>query len=138
MVDSFTVGTYGWARTARSRSVGTYGWSAGAGVVAPPPPPPPPPPVEVPNNVTIDDLNFTRGTRIRVIEDNGTRGLIGLEGVVVGAFPGSVVVKLDFDPLLCFRGNQHGGVVFNKDPRRHFRVTEVERVPREPGDPCGC
>lgn len=74
-------------------------------------------------------LNHARGTRIRVLEDNGRRGLVGLEGVVVQSFPGSVVVELEHDPMIRHRAEMAGGFSFPKrPPKRHFRVTEVERV----------
>jgi hypothetical protein len=73
-------------------------------------------------------LNFARGIRVRVIKDNGKRGLLGLEGVVMQSFPGEVVVELENDPLIGHRANMIGGMVLNKRPMRHFRVTEVERV----------
>lgn len=79
--------------------------------------------------MTFEELNFAKGTRIRVVEDNGRRGLVGLEGVVVQSFPGSVVVELENDPLLRFRANQNVGFVRSqKTPQRYFRVTEVERI----------
>jgi len=82
-----------------------------------------------PGTDSLSNLNFARGTRIRVLEDNGKRGLLGLEGVVVQSAPGSVVVILENDPLLSHRANMMGGIVNHRTaPRRHFRVTEVERV----------
>jgi hypothetical protein len=78
---------------------------------------------------SLSSLNFARGTRIRVLEDNGRRGLVGLEGIVVQSIPGSVVVELEDDPMLRFRAEMPGG--FEKPirpPQRHFRVTEVERA----------
>ena len=82
-----------------------------------------------PGNVYLPELNFARGTRIRVLEDNGRRGLVGLEGVVVQSSPGFVTVELENDPLLRHRMYQAGGfATTRKQPRRHFRVTEVERV----------
>jgi len=86
-------------------------------------------------NASIPSLNFARGTRIRVIEDNGTRGLVGLEGIVVASGPGSVVVELEDDPLIRFRAEMAGGITFpSRTPQRHFRASEVERVldPRAP------
>lgn len=75
------------------------------------------------------DLNIAAGTRIRVLEDNGRRGLVGLEGVVVQSLAGFVVVELDNDPALRHRVDMAGGYERpQRKPRRHFRVTEVERV----------
>lgn len=77
----------------------------------------------------IAHLNIGKGTRIRVLKDNGKRGLVGLEGVVVQSFPGSVMVELENDPALRHRMYQPGGFETpRRQPRRHFRVTEVERV----------
>lgn len=74
-------------------------------------------------------LNYTRGTRIRVLEDNGRRGLVGLEGVVVQSFPGYVVVTLENDPAIRHRVEMDGGITRpRRTPMRHFRVTEVERI----------
>lgn len=81
-----------------------------------------------PTQPYISNLNFARGTRIRVLKDNGTRGLLGLEGLVVQSFPGFVVVELDNDPALNHRVLQARGFDTTRNPRRHFRVTEVERV----------
>ena len=79
---------------------------------------------------SLSHLNIAKGTRIRVLEDNGRRGLVGLEGVVVQSLPGSVVVELENDPLLDFRATQAGGYERpRRQPQRHFRVTEVERIP---------
>ena len=76
------------------------------------------------------DLNIAKGSRIRVLKDNGSRGLVGLEGTVVQSLPGFVVVELENDPLLSFRAVQAGGFERpNRQPQRHFRVTEVERIP---------
>jgi len=85
-------------------------------------------------NTSIPELNYVRGTRIRVIEDNGRRGLVGLEGVVIQSNPGSVIVELEHDPMLRFRMEMQSGFARpSKPPLRHFRVTEVERVnPRAP------
>jgi len=78
---------------------------------------------------SLDSLNIPRGTRIRVLMDNGRKGLLGLEGTVAQSFPGYVVVRLENDPILSHRINQHGGLTRHKTaPLRHFRVTEVERV----------
>jgi hypothetical protein len=75
------------------------------------------------------DLNYARGTRIRVLKDNGTRGLLGLEGVVIASYPGGVVVELEKDPLIAFRAKMAGGITFpSRQPQRNFRVTEVEAV----------
>ena len=72
---------------------------------------------------------MVKGTRIRVLEDNGSRGLVGLEGVVIQSFPGYVVVELEGDPALRHRVRMDGGYERPRvQPRRHFRVTEVERV----------
>lgn len=64
-----------------------------------------------------------------MLEDNGRRGLVGLEGVVVQSIPGFVVVELENDPALYHRLRMGGGmdrpVVA---PQRSFRVTEVERI----------
>ena len=85
---------------------------------------------------SLADLNFARGTRIRVLEDNGSRGLVGYEGVVVLSIPGSVVVELDNDPMIHFRMNMATGFAEPKRaPQRHFRVTEVERVIPSPRAP---
>jgi len=74
-------------------------------------------------------LNFVSGTRIRVLEDNGRKGLLLLEGIVVQSLPGYVVVRLDDDPILKHRINQLGGLTKHTvAPLRHFRVTEVERL----------
>lgn len=74
-------------------------------------------------------LNFARGTRIRVVQDNGRRGLIGLEGVVVQSLPGAVVVELENDPAVRHRVTMDGGIsVPRRRPLRHFHVTEVERA----------
>ena len=81
-----------------------------------------------PGGEYISELNFAKGSRIRVLQDNGTRGLLGLEGVVVQSFAGSVVVELDDDPALRHRVLQARGFDRSKKPRRHFRVTEVERA----------
>jgi len=82
-----------------------------------------------PGTDSLAELNIAKGERIRVLEDNGKRGLIGLEGVVVQSFPGSVVVELENDPLLRFRANMvHAFAPPNRIPQRHFRVTEVERL----------
>lgn len=90
---------------------------------------PPPRPRSKPAMGDLSQLNFSRGERIRVLKDNGRRGLVGLEGKVVQTIPGSVVVELDADPLLLVRANQLGGIARTlQTPRRHFRVTEVERV----------
>lgn len=76
------------------------------------------------------DLNIAKGTRIRVLEDNGRRNLVGLEGEVVQSLPGAVIVELENDPLLYHRATQAGGFErTRRKPRRHFRVTEVERIP---------
>ena len=78
---------------------------------------------------SLSSLNYTRGTRIRVLEDNGSRGLVGLEGVVVASVPGSVVVELEHDPMLKFRAEMKVGIALStQHPQRHFRVSEVERV----------
>jgi len=61
------------------------------------------------------------------LEDNGRRGLVGLEGKVVSSIPGSVIVELENDPMLFFRAT----MLVTKNmarPQRHFRVTEVERA----------
>ena len=90
---------------------------------------PPPRPRQPIVNPSFPELNYARGTRIRVLEDNGRRGLVGLEGVVVQSLPGFVVVELENDPLVRFRAEMPGGAAFPKrQPQRHFRVTEVERV----------
>lgn len=90
---------------------------------------PPPRPTTRRGTDSLSDLNFARGTRIRVLKDNGSRGLVGLEGVVVQSIPGSVVVELENDPLIAFRANMAGGFELPKrQPQRHFRVTEVERA----------
>ena len=82
-----------------------------------------------PGTDSLSSLNFARGTRIRVLEDNGRRGLVGLEGVVIQSFPGSVVVELENDPLLRHRAEMASGFALSKShPQRYFRVTEVERV----------
>jgi len=78
---------------------------------------------------SLDALNIAKGTRIRVLVDNGRKGLVGLEGMVMQSFPGYVVVKLEDDPILNHRINMSGGLTSHKTaPLRHFRVTEVERV----------
>ena len=78
---------------------------------------------------SFSDLNIGKGSRIRVIKDNGKRGLLGLEGVVVQSFPGEVVVELENDPAIRHRVNMLGGYEkTRRQPQRHFRVTEVERV----------
>lgn len=78
---------------------------------------------------SLASLNYGKGTRIRVVEDNGRRGLVGLEGVVVSSMPGSVTVVLENDPVLSHRVIQRLGFGMARGPiRRHFRVTEVERV----------
>lgn len=75
------------------------------------------------------NLNYAKGTRIRVLEDNGRRGLVGLEGVVVQSLPGFVVVELENDPALRHRVEMEGGITRpRRRPLRHFRVTEVERI----------
>lgn len=75
------------------------------------------------------ELNYAKGTRIRVLEDNGSRGLVGLEGLVVVSMPGSVIVELEDDPMLRFRAEMAGGITKpTRIPQRHFRVTEVERI----------
>jgi hypothetical protein len=54
---------------------------------------------------------------------------VGLEGVVVQSFPGSVVVELEADPALRHRLRMPGGFMSpTVQPRRHFRVTEIERA----------
>lgn len=74
-------------------------------------------------------LNITQGTRIRVIEDNNRRRLVGLEGLVVQSGPGYVIVELENDPMLFFRANMLSGFATPEvPPKRHFRVTEVERI----------
>ena len=78
---------------------------------------------------SFSDLNIGVGARIRVLEDNGTRGLLGLEGVVVQSFPGEVVVQLENDPMIRHRVRMLGGIArARRAPHRHFRVTEVERI----------
>jgi hypothetical protein len=78
---------------------------------------------------SLDHLNMVKGTKIRVLKDNGRKGLLGLTGVVVQSFPGYVVVKLEQDPILSHRINQKGGLTKHRTaPLRHFRVTEVERL----------
>jgi len=90
---------------------------------------PAPRPRAVQGRDSLAHLNIAQGTRIRVLEDGGRRGLVGLEGVVVQSLPGSVVVELEHDPLLRFRAEQAGGFVIpRRTPRRHFRNNEVERV----------
>lgn len=96
----------------------------GDGTTNPSPRPAPHPPIG-----SFADLNIATGTRIRVLRDNGRRGLIGLEGVVVQSLPGAVIVELVGDPLLKFRASMKSGFETIKiTPRRHFRVTEVERI----------
>lgn len=77
----------------------------------------------------LSNLNIAKGTRIRVLQDNGRRGLVGLEGVVVQTVAGGVVVELENDPAIRFRLRMnldfHGP---SKRPLRYFRVTEVERI----------
>lgn len=78
---------------------------------------------------SLSHLNYARGTRIRVLEDNGRRGLVGLEGVVVQSIPGYVVVELENDPATRHRVDMAGGFTRpRRAPKRHFRVTEVERA----------
>jgi hypothetical protein len=77
----------------------------------------------------LSSLNYARGTRIRVLEDNGRRGLVGLEGVVVQSIPGFVVVELENDPAIRHRVEMDGGFSSpRRTPLRHFRVTEVQRI----------
>lgn len=90
---------------------------------------PAPRPRANPGNDYLGHLNLAKGTKIRVLKDNGSRGLVGLVGTVVQSFPGSVVVELENDPALRHRVNQQGGFETpRRQPRRHFRVTEVERI----------
>jgi hypothetical protein len=90
---------------------------------------PPPRPRAERGKDSLSHLNFTRGTRIRVLKDNGKTGLVGLVGVVVQAHPGSVVVELDNDPMLFFRTQMVSGFADpGKSPLRHFHASEVERV----------
>ena len=90
---------------------------------------PPPRPRAEPGKDSLSHLNIARGHRIRVLKDNGKRGIVGLEGVVVQSMPGAVIVELDNDPMLFFRANMQSGFANpGKSPRRHFRVTEVERI----------
>jgi hypothetical protein len=90
---------------------------------------PPYPQPARPGTDNLDHLNIAKGTRIRVLKDNGRRGLVGLEGSVVQSLPGFVIVELENDPLLRHRANMAGGFERRQTaPRRHFRVTEVERV----------
>ena len=78
---------------------------------------------------SLSHLNIARGERIRVVKDNGTRGLLGLEGVVVQSFPGEVVVELEDDPAIRHRVTMSGGITKRTiPPQRFFRVTEVERM----------
>lgn len=78
---------------------------------------------------SLSHLNYARGTRIRVLEDNGRRGLVGLEGLVVLSLPGYVVVELENDPALRHRVEMEGGFTRpRRTPKRHFRVIEVERA----------
>ncbi len=89
-----------------------------------------------PGTDSLADLNFARGTRIRVLKDNGTRGLIGYEGIVVQTYQGGVVVELEDDPLLFFRADMKTGFATNMShPQRHFRASEVERVDPSPRAP---
>jgi hypothetical protein len=81
-----------------------------------------------PGTDSLSHLNIARGTRIRVLEC-GRRDIAGYEGVVIQSFPGSVVVKLDDDPALRHRIRMIGGFAIPQvPPKRHFRVTEVERI----------
>jgi hypothetical protein len=97
---------------------------------------PPGRPNPKPGTDSLSDLNFTRGTRIRVLKDNGKRGLVGYEGVVVHSYQGGVVVKLDNDPMLHFRSVMKTGFAANTiHPQRHFRASEVERVDPSPRAP---
>lgn len=90
---------------------------------------PPPQPRPKQGTDPLSSLNFAKGTRIRVLKDNGRRGLVGLEGVVVQSFPGAVVVTLENDPALRHRVSMQGGFERpRRQPLRHFRVTEVERA----------
>ena len=90
---------------------------------------PPPRPRLNPGQDGLAHLNFARGTRIKVLKDNNKRGLLGLEGVVVQSFPGYVVVELESDPALRHRVSMQTGFAKSRiTPRRHFRVTEVERL----------
>lgn len=82
-----------------------------------------------PGTDSLAELNIAKGSRIRVLKDNGRRLLVGLEGVVTHSYPGGVVVELENDPLLRFRATQAGGITTPiRTPRRNFRVTEVERI----------
>ena len=91
--------------------------------------PKPAPRAKRPKKLSFPELNIAVGTRIRVLEDNGKRGIVGFEGVVKQSFAGSVVVELDDDPMMKFRAEMPGGFVNpTRPPLRHFRVTEVERI----------
>ena len=86
-------------------------------------------PAERPKSLSFPELNIGTGSRIRVLEDNGRRGIVGLVGDVVQSYPGFVVVELDDDPMLRFRAAMPGGFVNpQRPPKRHFRVTEVEKI----------
>jgi len=82
-----------------------------------------------PGNDYLGNLNIVVGSRIRVLKDNGRRGLVGLEGTVVISTPGSVVVELENDPADKMRVDMAGGIT-NRivKARRHFLINEVERI----------
>lgn len=97
---------------------------------------PPGRPNPKPGTDSLADLNFVRGTRIRVLKDNGRRGLVGYEGIVVQSYQGGVVVELEDDPLIHFRSEMRTGFVTSRtQPQRHFRASEVERVDPSPRAP---
>lgn len=90
---------------------------------------PPGGPRPEPGKDDLSHLDIAKGTRVRVIADDERRGLKGLEGVVVQSMPGAVIVELENDPLLYHRSNMRVGFEKAKrQPQRHLRVIDVERV----------
>jgi len=74
---------------------------------------------------------FSKGERIRVLDDNGRTGLIEYLGTVDSVTQTGVVVILDADPAKIFRMNMMGG--FEKPHRnlivrRFFNFGEIEKV----------
>lgn len=72
---------------------------------------------------------FDLGQRIRVLKDNGRRGLVGLEGSVEQVAVTGLVVKLDADPGNRHRLNMIGGFELPVVPVLRFFLThEVESL----------
>ena len=74
---------------------------------------------------------FSRGERVRIVEDNITRGVSGFEGTVDQVTELGVVIILDSDPATMFRiaPNDRFEKLDRPIVRRFFQFNEIERIP---------